>query len=50
MEFFHTDVWTGAATEIRFKLVDFGANGAYDRGDAVENEITISDLEKSTWN
>ncbi len=49
MEFFHTDVWTGDATEIRIKLVDFGANGAYDGGDDVEHEITISDPDKNTW-
>lgn len=49
MGFFHTDVWTADATEIRIKLVDFGADGAFDGGDDVEHEITISNPEKNTW-
>lgn len=50
MTHFHTDVWTADAAEIRIKLVDFGANGAYDGGgDDVEHEITISNPEKGTW-
>lgn len=49
MSFFHTDVWTADATEIRIKLVDFGADGAFDGGDDVEHEITISNPEKNTW-
>lgn len=50
MTHFHTDVWTGDATQIRIKLVDFGANGAYDGGgDDVEHEIAIESPEKNTW-
>lgn len=50
MTHFHTDVWTADATEIRIKLVDFGANGAFDGGgDDVEHEITISTPEQNTW-
>ncbi|UJH90600.1 hypothetical protein LZ575_17720 [Antarcticibacterium sp. 1MA-6-2] len=49
MEFFHTDVWTADATEIRIKLVDFGADGGFQGGDDVEHEITISNPEKNTW-
>ncbi len=49
MKFFHTDVWTADATEIRIKLVDFGANGAYDGGDDVEHEITIANPQQNTW-
>ncbi|NDV44208.1 hypothetical protein [Flagellimonas sediminis] len=50
MTHFHTDVWTADATEIRIKLVDFGANGAYDGGgDDVEHEITIPNPEMNTW-
>src|SRR5690606_4470653 len=30
MTHFHADVWTGDATQIRVKLVDFGANAIYD--------------------
>src|SRR5690606_5339679 len=29
MTHFHTDVWTADATQIRIKLVDFGADGAF---------------------
>lgn len=49
MNYFHTDVWTANATEIRIKLVDFGADGAFDGGDDVEHEITIANPEKNTW-
>ncbi len=49
MEYFHTDVWTADATEVRIKLVDFGADGAFQGGDDVEHEITISNPEKNTW-
>src|SRR5690606_31252178 len=49
MEYFHTDVWTADATEIRIKLVDFGADGGFQGGDDVEHEITISNPQKNTW-
>ena len=49
MQYFHTDVWTADATEIRIKLVDFGADGGYQGGDDVEHEITISNPAKNTW-
>lgn len=49
MTHFHTDVWTADATEIRIKLVDFGADGAFDGGDDVEHEITIANPEQNTW-
>lgn len=49
MTHFHTDVWTADATEIRIKLVDFGADGAFDGGDDVEHEITISNPEQNAW-
>lgn len=49
MEFFHTDVWTADATEIRIKLVDFGADGAFDGGDDVEHEITIANPQRNSW-
>src|SRR5690606_37870747 len=41
MTHFHVDVWTADATEIKSKLVDFGADGAFDGGDDVEHEIVI---------
>src|SRR5690606_655647 len=49
MDYFHTDVWTSDATEIRIKLVDFGADGGFQGGDDVEYEITISNPQKNTW-
>ena len=49
MTHFHTDVWTGDATQIRIKLVDFGPNGIYDGGDDVEHEITINNPEQYKW-
>jgi hypothetical protein len=49
MTHFHTDVWTADATQIRIKLVDFGADGAYDGGDDVEHEITIDNPEQNKW-
>lgn len=50
MTHFHTDIWTGNATEFKIKLVDFGANGAYDGGgDDVEHEIVIANPTQSEW-
>lgn len=52
MTHFHTDVWTADATQIRIKLVDFGANGAYDgpgNGDDTEHEYTIENPQQHTW-
>ncbi|KAB5489476.1 MULTISPECIES: hypothetical protein [Flagellimonas] len=50
MTHFHTDVWTADATQIRIKLVDFGANGVFDGGgDDVEHEISIENPEQYTW-
>lgn len=49
MTHFHTDVWTGDATQIRIKLVDFGADGAFDGGDDAEHEITIDNPQQNTW-
>jgi len=49
MTHFHTDVWTGDATQIRVKLVDFGANAIYDGGDDTEHEIVIDNPEQNTW-
>ncbi len=41
MDLFEFDVWTPNSTSFRFKLVDFGANGAFGGGDDVEHETTI---------
>ena len=49
MTYFHVDVWTADATEIKIKLVDFGADGAFDGGDDAEHEITIKDPSQEEW-
>ncbi len=50
MTHFHTDIWTANATEIKIKLVDFGANGSFDGGaDDVEHEVTIANPTQSAW-
>ena len=44
MSHFRMDIWTPdetAGAAFRVKLVDFGANGAYDGGDDSEHEVTI---------
>lgn len=42
MDFFEFDVWTPNSTSFRFKLVDFGADGAFGGGNDVEHETTIT--------
>ncbi|MBO0355378.1 hypothetical protein J0656_15255 [Muricauda ruestringensis] len=49
MTHFRTDIWTGDATEFRIKLVDFGADGAYDGGDDVEHEIVFEAPTQQEW-
>ncbi|MDT0647158.1 carbohydrate binding domain-containing protein [Zunongwangia sp. F260] len=49
MSHFHVDIWTANATEFRIKLVDFGADGAFDGGDDVEHEIVISNPAQQEW-
>lgn len=45
MTHFRMDIWTpdaaAAPAAFKVKLVDFGANGAYDGGDDVEHELTF---------
>jgi hypothetical protein len=42
MDLFEFDVWTPNSTSLRFKLVDFGANGAFGGGDDKEHETTVT--------
>lgn len=42
MDLVEFDLWTPNSTSFRFKLVDFGANGAFGGGDDVEHETTIT--------
>ena len=46
---FHIDVWTPNVTTFKVKIVDFGADGAYQGGDDKEFEITRT-LTLSGWN
>ena len=45
MTHFHVDVWTPDPTDppasLRFKLVDFGADGVFGGGDDVEHEVAV---------
>jgi hypothetical protein len=49
MTHFHTDIWTADATQIKIKIVDFGADGAYDGGDDTEHEIVIDNPAQEEW-
>ncbi|WP_298145165.1 PKD domain-containing protein [Flavobacterium sp.] len=49
MTHFHVDVWTPNMTTVRIKLVDFGANGAFQGGDDVEHELTFTPTQAG-WN
>lgn len=42
MEMFEFDVWTPNSTSLRFKLVDFGTDGAFGGGDDKEHETTVT--------
>ena len=42
MTHLHLDVWTYDSKELRLKLVDFGADGAFGGGDDSEHELTLS--------
>jgi len=42
MTHFHLDVWAAAGTNVKVKLVDFGANGSYGGGDDREHELTFT--------
>jgi hypothetical protein len=46
---FHIDVWTPNVTTFKIKIVDFGADGAYQGGDDKEFEVTRA-LTVSGWN
>lgn len=49
MEFFNVDVWSADFTQLRIKLVDFGADGAFGGGDDTEHEITYDAPAQSEW-
>lgn len=51
MTHFHIDVWSPNITDLGIKLVDFGANGAFDEsgGDDVEHQIDFSGIAQGQW-
>jgi hypothetical protein len=42
MDLFEFDVWTPNATTLKYKLVDFGANGTFQGGDDKEHQLTVT--------
>ncbi len=49
MNTFHVDIWTANMSEVRIKLVDFGADNNFQGGDDSEHEITISNPNLEEW-
>jgi hypothetical protein len=49
MDSFEFDVWTPNSTTLKYKLVDFGADGAFGGGDDKEHELSITPA-LNTWN
>ena len=50
MTHIHVDIWTEDAETFGIKLVDFGADAAFDGGDDSEHEIIFDSLTLSEWN
>ena len=51
----HLDLWTLEASDFRFKLVDFGADGAFGGGDDSEHEVILNEssnppIRVGVWN
>ena len=49
MTHFHTEIYTGNATEFKIKLVDLGPDGVYAGDDLSEHEIVIDNLAQNEW-
>jgi hypothetical protein len=49
MDTFEFDLWTPNSTTFKYKLVDFGADGAFGGGDDKEHELTLTPT-LNTWN
>lgn len=49
MDFFHIDVWSANFTQFKLKLVDFGADEAYEGGDDSEHEIIYDMPAQEEW-
>lgn len=49
MTHFNLNVWSGDFTQLRIKLVDFGADNAHGGGDDSEHEITFNTPVQGQW-
>lgn len=49
MSHVHLDLWTPDANNFRFKLVDWGADGAWSGGDDTEHELVFPAPASGTW-
>jgi hypothetical protein len=49
MTHFHLDLWSQILHSSKIKLVDFGADGAFNGGDDKEHEIVIDAPAKGSW-
>jgi hypothetical protein len=49
MTHFHIDVWSPDFTLVAVKLVDFGADGAFDGGDDVEHQVDFATPTQGGW-
>lgn len=50
MDFIHLDIWTPNMDVVRLRMVDFGADEAFDGGDDSEAEVIFEELPKQQWN
>jgi len=49
MEHINLDIWSPNSTEFKIKLVDFGADGAFQGGDDTEHELVFSAPKTEEW-
>jgi hypothetical protein len=49
MTHLHLDVWSADITSFGIKLVDFGADGAFNGGDDVEHQLTFANPSQGVW-
>jgi len=49
MTYIHLDVWSADITNLGIKLVDFGADGAYDGGDDKEHQVNYAAPVQGSW-
>ena len=49
MDFFHMDVWSANFAQLRIKLVDFGADEAFEGGDDTEHEMVYEMPAQEEW-